>query len=149
MLVLPRNSAEGTPHYELESVGACHGHEGIIGICGTNDIESGESFVDLAESRRPWIELEAGVFCAARMRISRAGVGVAARRAHVRLGATSGPPAIRIFPGLAHFHTAAAGLGFRALAITAPRGGATQRGRRVGKKRQRTGKEECGNEKPD
>ena len=61
--------------------------------------------------------LQAGVFGAARMREPRTGVGVAARRAKVRLGASGGPPAIRIFPGLAHFYAAAAHFGFSAVAI--------------------------------
>ena len=81
------------------------------------------------------------VFGAVRVRISRAGVRVAARRAHVRLGATGGPPAGRVFLGLAHFHAPAAHFGFRAAAIAVVGGGGTKQGRRVSKKRKRAGEE--------
>src|SRR5690242_11738949 len=84
------------------------------------------------------------------MRISRAGVGVAAWRAQVRLGATGGPPAVGIFFGLAHFHAAAADFGFRAVAIAAARGDGAQQGRRVSEKRQRAGEEaNCRAEEPN
>ena len=77
------------------------------------------------------------MFCAVRVLVARASVRVAAGRAHVRLGATGGPPAVRVFLGLAHFHAAAADFGFGAVAIAAARGGGTQQGRRVCKKRKR------------
>ena len=74
---------------------------------------------------------------------------VAARGAHVRLGATGGPPAVRIFLRLAHFHATAADFGFRAVAIAAAGGGGPEQGRRVGKKWKRAGEEaEGGSEKP-
>ena len=72
---------------------------------------------------------------------SRAGVRIAARRAHVGLGATGGPPTVRVFFGLAHLHAAAAHFGFRAVAIATARGDAAQQGRRVGKKRERAGEQ--------
>ena len=84
------------------------------------------------------------MFGAAGVRESRAGMGIAARRAHVRLGATSGPPAGRVFLGLAHLHAAAVDFGFSAMAVAAARGNATQQGGRVGKKRKRPGEEANG-----
>lgn len=66
---------------------------------------------------------------------ARAGVRIAARRTHVGLGAAGGPPVVRVFLGLAHLHAAAPRFGFRAVAIAAARGGASQQGRRIGKKR--------------
>ena len=94
------------------------------------------------QEERP-ILLQAGVFRAAGMREARAGVRVAARRAHVRLRATGGPPAGAIFLGLAHFHAGAVCFGFRAMAVATARGNAAQQGRRVSQERQRAGNEEC------
>lgn len=81
------------------------------------------------------------MFGAARMREARAGMRIAAGRAHVRFGATGGPPAIRVFFGLAHLDTAAAHFGFGAMAIAAAGGNGAQQGRRVRKKWQRSGKQ--------
>lgn len=81
------------------------------------------------------------MFSAAGMRKARAGVGIAARRAHVRLGASGGPPAGRVFLGLAHLHAAAADAGFCAAAIAASCGDAAQKGRRIRKKGKRAGEE--------
>ena len=98
------------------------------------------------EERRK--ELESGVLSTVGMRISRAGVSIAARRAHVWLGAAGGPPAVRKFPGLAHFHATAPEFGFGAMAIAAARRGGTEQGWRVCEKRQRAGEEaKCGGEK--
>ena len=83
--------------------------------------------------------LQAGVLGAVRVRIARAGVGVAARGAQVRLGATGGPPTIRVFLGFTHLHAAAADFGFGAVAVAAASGDVLQEGRRVRKKRQRGG----------
>lgn len=80
------------------------------------------------------------MFGAAGMRESRAGMGIAARGAHVRLGATGGPPARRIFLGLAHFHAAAARFGLSAVAVAAACWDGAEQRRSVGKKRKRTGK---------
>ena len=65
------------------------------------------------------------MFGAVGMWIAWAGMRVVARGAHVRLGATGGPPTIRKLFGLAHFHAATADFGFRAVAIAAARGGGT------------------------
>lgn len=74
-------------------------------------------------------------------------MGVAARRAHVRLGATGSPPAVRVFFGLTHFYTAAADFGFGTVAVAAARGDASQEGRRVRKKRQRASEKANGRPK--
>src|SRR5690242_10925467 len=50
--------------------------------------------------------LEAGVFRAAGVRESRAGMGITRRGVHVRLRATGRPPAVGVSFGLAHLHTA-------------------------------------------
>ena len=84
------------------------------------------------------------MFGAARMREAGAGMGIAARRAHVRLGATGGPPSIRVLLGLTHFDATAANLGFSAMAVATTCGDATQQGRRVGEKRKCTGEEANG-----
>ena len=84
------------------------------------------------------MELQAGVFGATWMREARAGVGIVRRRMHVRFCATCCPPAVRIFFGLAHFHTAATHFGFCAMAIAAGGRNAAQKGRRIRKKGQRT-----------
>ena len=90
------------------------------------------------------------MFCAVRVLVARASVRVAAGRAHVRLGATGGPPAVRVFLGLAHFHASVADFGFRAVAIAAARGGATEHGGGVRKKRKCAGeKAEWESEKAD
>lgn len=81
------------------------------------------------------------MFGSVRVRIARAGVGVATRGAQVRLGATGGPPTIRVFLGFTHLHAAAADFGFGAVAIAASSGDALKEGRRVRKKRH------CGGEK--
>ena len=57
----------------------------------------------------------------------------------MRLSATAGPPAIRVFLGFAHLHAAAADFGFGAVAVAAASGDVLQEGRRVRKKRQRGG----------
>lgn len=57
------------------------------------------------------------MFGTTRMRESRAGVRIAAGRAHVRFSATGGPPAIRVFLGLAHFHAAGVDFGSGAMTI--------------------------------
>ncbi len=84
------------------------------------------------------------MFGAAGVRVARAGVRVATRRAHVRLGATGGPPAGCVFLGLAHFHAAAARFGFGAVAVAAASWDGAEQGRRVGKKRKRTGEQAKG-----
>lgn len=76
------------------------------------------------------------MFGAAGMGEAGTGVGVAARRAHVRLGTTGGPPAVRVFLGLANFYAASADFGFGTVAVAAARGDASQEGRRVRKERQ-------------
>ena len=92
------------------------------------------------QEERP-ILLQAGVFRAAGMREARAGVRVAARRAHVRLRATGSPPARRVSLGLTHLHAAAAHFGFGAVAIAAASGGGAEQRRRVRNEWQRTGEE--------
>ena len=77
------------------------------------------------------------VFGAAGMGEARAGVGIAARGAHVRLGATGGPPAGRVFLRPAHFHAAATHFGFGAVAVTAASWDGAEQGRSVRKKRKR------------
>ena len=77
------------------------------------------------------------MFSAAGMGEAGAGVGIVAWSAHVRLGATGGPPAVRVFLGFTHFHAAAAHFGLRAVAVAAARGCGPHQGRCVGKKRQR------------
>lgn len=84
------------------------------------------------------------MFGAPRMREAGAGMGIAARRAHVRLGTTGGPPSIRVLLGLTHFDATAANFGFSAMAIAASRGNAAQKGRRVCEKRKRAGEEANG-----
>ena len=84
------------------------------------------------------------MFGAARMREPRAGVGIAARGTHVRLGATGGPPAVSVFLGLAHFHAAAADFGFRASAIATAGRSAAQQRRRVSKEWERAGEQTNG-----
>src|SRR5690242_8675270 len=94
--------------------------------------------------------LQAGVLGAAGMREARGGVGGAVRRARVGVGATGGPPAIRVFFGLAHLDAAAAHFGLRAAAIAAACGDGAQKGRRVGKKRECAGEQtDCRGEHPD
>lgn len=85
------------------------------------------------------------MFGAAGVREAGAGMGITARRAHVRLRASGGPPAGSVSLGLTHLHAAAADFRFSAMAIAAARGNATQQGRRVAKKRKRAGeKANCG-----
>lgn len=87
------------------------------------------------------------MFGAAGMGEAGAGVGVAARRAHVRLCATGGPPAVRVFFGLTHFYAASSDFGFGTVAVTAARGDAPQEGRRIGEKRQRASEKAKGRPK--
>lgn len=72
---------------------------------------------------------------------SRSGVRVVPRRAHVRLRATLGPPARRIFLGFAHLYATALELRFRTLAVAASRRGTAQQCWGVGKQVWREGKQ--------
>jgi hypothetical protein len=85
--------------------------------------------------------LQAGVFGAARMRVTRAGVGIARRGVHVGLCATLRPPASSIFFGLAHLCATTVHSRFLAMAVTASRRDTPQQGGRIGEQRQSAGEQ--------
>ena len=85
--------------------------------------------------------LQSRVFRSPGMRESRPGVGVASRRAHMRLRASRRPPPICISLGLAHLHAAAAQVRFCTAAITASCRDTVQQRGRIGQQRQGAGEQ--------
>jgi len=85
------------------------------------------------------------VFGAAGMREARTGAGFRCRRLESRFGAVCGPPARGVLWQIAHFQAATMRAGFRAVAITASGGDASDAIGGVSEKRPGCGKQHRGN----